>query len=169
MSDDLAALLAEIESRHLRAAQDELARHATKQQIARLNAITPRRGGADLAAGEREDDDDDTRAHERGGIDRNDERGDGWERRARGDQDKQTEVSQPARPPLAAEAPPHVPGLGADPQRSPEVDPYTPPASLYSREWLAEFWQRLHALYPQMDAAIEGMHAAIQRAQEARR
>jgi len=150
--DDLTALLANIERQHMAAAKDEEAQRAVQRQIARLNAHTPRRGGADLAAGER--DDDDNEEHPVAGL-------------PGSATDAASAMDAPQRP-LAAEAPPPVAGPGAESSGSPEVDPYTPPASLYSREWLAEYWERLHELFPQMDAAIEGMQRAIQRAQEAR-
>ena len=158
--DDLAALLADIERQHAGRAEEEAARKATAQQIARLNARTPRRGGADLAAGER-DDDERSLSSERerssgstpgavpfglgfrvathsapgttaGGQDADDAR------------DRHSALSQQrdGSPPLAAEAPPPVPGLGAESQRSPEVDPYSPDLRQYSPEEIIAFVQR---------------------------
>lgn len=147
MPDDLATLLANIEREHAARAEQEAARQSTAQQIARLNAQTPRRGGADLAAGERDDEDTDygngstTRSH-------------GHAFAERGLWDDQATLLD-TQGMVAAEAPPPVPGHLADGERSPEVDPYSPDPSLYSPEWLAEFDRRCAAAVAEMTAAIE--------------
>lgn len=153
MPDDLATLLANIEREHAAHAEQEAARQATAQQIARLNARTPKRGGADLAAGERDDDDTDDRS---GSTNRPD--GHAFTERGLWDDqatllDMQGQHAQHDRM-VAAEAPPSVPGHLADRQRSPQVDPYSPDQSLYSPEWLAEFDRRCAEAVAQMKAAM---------------
>lgn len=152
MPDALAALLADIEREHAARAEQEAARATTAQQIARLNARTPRRGGADLAAGER--DDDDARTHEHSGIDRTVDGSDGGERLAGGSQATQAEVSRAAWAPVPAEAPPPVSGPVAHGERAAEVDHYSPDPRLYSAEEMQWFYRRCDEAVAEMRAAM---------------
>lgn len=172
--DDLAALLANIEREHAARAEQEAARATTARQIARLNARTPKRGGADLAAGEKDDQDQDecSRTQFAGGSDHGH------------DNDKPRDAAFGARPTIAinrtepaardadgalfdpgrcvgASVDVQVAGMAAAAAKEagPEVDPYSPdPYSpdprLYPPEWLAEFDRRCDEAVAQMQAAI---------------